>query len=60
MGERFQRSYIPVNLTSVLGKMKAIIIKAISRYTDIYNVMRNMFFAEKNSSRKRSRILRFP
>lgn len=49
MGERFQRSYIPVNLTSVLGKMKAIIIiKAISRYTDVYNVMRNMFFAEKN------------
>lgn len=36
MSERFQRSYIPVNLTSVLGKMKAIIIKAISRYTDIY------------------------
>lgn len=47
MGERFQRSYIPVNLTSVLGKMKAIIIKAISRYIDIYNIMRNMFFAGK-------------
>jgi len=43
MGERFKRSYIPLNLTSVLGKMKAIIIKATSRY-----IMRNMLFAEKN------------
>lgn len=48
MGERLQRNHIPANLSSVLGKTKAIIIKAISRHTDIYNIMRNMLFAEKN------------
>lgn len=37
-GERFQKAYTPVNLTSALGKMKVIIvIKAISKYLHIYN-----------------------
>lgn len=49
-GERFQRSSTPVNLTSALGKMKAIIIiikKAISKYLHICNKIKIMGFFQK-------------
>lgn len=44
VGERFQRCSVPINLTSVLCEIKAIITKASNKYIDIYNIKMNYFF----------------
>lgn len=50
-GERFQRGSTAVNLTSALGKMKVIIIIAISKYLHICNKIKIIgFFQKKKNS----------
>lgn len=60
-GEKVQKTYASVNLTSALGKMKAlVVIKAISKYLHIWNKIKiKGFFQKKKKSPSVAELLGF-